>query len=151
LETGLRGVLTRSVILKGAGGLLGLRKKFSNGDAKLGASFQNPDSRNLERKVFLVSPVNEPVEGWVVEHPPPVAVFSPPGFHPLVTCIQPGFRNLRRRTSEIRPYHAPWREKSKNKQSLPTGAPMPIAHLRTKIDPPWESHNDILARLLDEE
>ncbi len=84
-----------------------MREKFSNGDAKQGAGFQNSDPRNPERKVLFISPVEEPVEDWIVECPPPVAVFCRLGFHPLITRLQPDFRNFSRRTSEIRSYHAP--------------------------------------------
>ncbi len=87
----MEGPLARPNVLERAGGLLGLREEFSNGDAKQGAGLQNPDSSNPEGKVFLISPVNEPVESWVVEYPPPAAEFRRLCFHTLVTYIQPVF------------------------------------------------------------
>ena len=89
-EGGLGGPLTCPVIQEGTKGLLGLRKKSSNGDAELGPGFQYPDTRNPQRQVLPVGPVNELVEDWVVEYSPPVAVFCRLWFHTLITCIQPG-------------------------------------------------------------
>lgn len=76
--------------MKGTGGLLCLREEFSNGDAELGTGFQYPNTRDPERKVLLVSPVNKPVEDRVVEYPPPVTVLCRVGLHTLVICVQPG-------------------------------------------------------------
>ncbi len=82
-------MLARPDVLKGAGGLLGLRKKLSDGDAELGTGFQNPDPCNPERKVLLVGPVNEPVQDRVTEHLPPVPVWCRFRLYTLVPLIQP--------------------------------------------------------------